>query len=410
MPTRRPAQTAVHKISTTPDDPSRGVVAGPDGALRQVRHPARDDRRGVPRHDHRHQRHARARRRRDRHDHDRRLSRHPAHRPPPAAAALLDHAGHPLAGPAAGQAPPSQDGDGAARAAARRGAGAARRGGRAARRCASSRRPASRRSPSASCSPTSTRRTRRARGDRARGVSRRASPPTSSSVSPQFREFERFTTTAMNAFVGPKVRNYVTRLEIGDRGRGLQGRPAHHGVQRRRRDAGHGGRAAGAHPALGPGGRRARRRLGGRPVGPAQPHHLRRRRHLGRYRHRHRRRLRRGHGARHLDRRLPGAGADDRRAHDRRRRRLDRLRRPGRRLPGRAALGRRRARARPPTAAAATRADGHRRQRRARPARPRALPGRRHAARRGGGAPRDRRAGARARPGRPRGGRGRGHA
>jgi N-methylhydantoinase A/oxoprolinase/acetone carboxylase beta subunit len=36
---------------------------------------------------------------------------------------------------------------------------------------------------------------------------------TSSSVSPQFREFERFTTTAMNAFVGPKVRNYVVRLE-----------------------------------------------------------------------------------------------------------------------------------------------------------------------------------------------------
>jgi N-methylhydantoinase A len=35
----------------------------------------------------------------------------------------------------------------------------------------------------------------------------------SSSVSPQFREFERFTTTAMNAFVGPKVRDYVTRLE-----------------------------------------------------------------------------------------------------------------------------------------------------------------------------------------------------
>ena len=32
-------------------------------------------------------------------------------------------------------------------------------------------------------------------------------------MSPQFREFERFTTTALNAFVGPKVRNYVTRLE-----------------------------------------------------------------------------------------------------------------------------------------------------------------------------------------------------
>jgi len=31
-------------------------------------------------------------------------------------------------------------------------------------------------------------------------------------VSPQFREFERFTTTAMNAFIGPLVRDYVARL------------------------------------------------------------------------------------------------------------------------------------------------------------------------------------------------------
>jgi len=35
---------------------------------------------------------------------------------------------------------------------------------------------------------------------------------TSAAVSPQFREFERFTTTAMNAFIGPKVRAYVDRL------------------------------------------------------------------------------------------------------------------------------------------------------------------------------------------------------
>lgn len=35
---------------------------------------------------------------------------------------------------------------------------------------------------------------------------------TSASVSPQFREFERFTTTAINAFVGPKVRDYVSFL------------------------------------------------------------------------------------------------------------------------------------------------------------------------------------------------------
>jgi N-methylhydantoinase A/oxoprolinase/acetone carboxylase beta subunit len=36
---------------------------------------------------------------------------------------------------------------------------------------------------------------------------------TSAAVSPQFREFERFTTAAMNAFIGPKVRDYVNRLE-----------------------------------------------------------------------------------------------------------------------------------------------------------------------------------------------------
>ncbi|MFP6772390.1 MAG: hydantoinase/oxoprolinase family protein [Alphaproteobacteria bacterium] len=36
---------------------------------------------------------------------------------------------------------------------------------------------------------------------------------TSSAVSPQFREFERFTTAAMNAFIGPKVRTYVKELE-----------------------------------------------------------------------------------------------------------------------------------------------------------------------------------------------------
>mgnify|MGYP001189823401 CR=1 FL=1 len=36
---------------------------------------------------------------------------------------------------------------------------------------------------------------------------------TSARVAPQFREFERFTTTAMNAFIGPKVRDYVKMLE-----------------------------------------------------------------------------------------------------------------------------------------------------------------------------------------------------
>lgn len=42
----------------------------------------------------------------------------------------------------------------------------------------------------------------------------------SSEVAPQFREFERFTTAAMNAFVGIKVRDYVARLDrrLGEAG------------------------------------------------------------------------------------------------------------------------------------------------------------------------------------------------
>ena len=46
---------------------------------------------------------------------------------------------------------------------------------------------------------------------------------TSSSLSPQFREFERFTTAALAAFVGPKVGDYVTRLETALRGIGVAG-------------------------------------------------------------------------------------------------------------------------------------------------------------------------------------------
>lgn len=52
---------------------------------------------------------------------------------------------------------------------------------------------------------------------RAREIVREVHPEAfvtiSSDVAPQFREFERFTTTAMNAFIGPPVRDYVARLE-----------------------------------------------------------------------------------------------------------------------------------------------------------------------------------------------------
>ena len=54
--------------------------------------------------------------------------------------------------------------------------------------------------------------------DRAAAIIREEYPgcfvTTSSAVSPQFREFERFTTAAMNAFIGPKVRTYLRELEI----------------------------------------------------------------------------------------------------------------------------------------------------------------------------------------------------
>ncbi len=45
---------------------------------------------------------------------------------------------------------------------------------------------------------------------------------TSAQVAPQFREFERFTTAAMNAFIGPKVRTYVNRFEERLEGAGIK--------------------------------------------------------------------------------------------------------------------------------------------------------------------------------------------
>jgi hypothetical protein len=92
---------------------------------------------------------------------------------------------------------------------------------------------------------------------------------TSFSVSPQFREFERFTTTAINAFVGPKVRSYVADLET-DKIQGFgraQGRPSHHGLERRRGDRRHGVGTPGADAAERARRGRARRRLVGRAVG-----------------------------------------------------------------------------------------------------------------------------------------------
>ncbi|MFQ5971216.1 MAG: hydantoinase/oxoprolinase family protein [Alphaproteobacteria bacterium] len=62
--------------------------------------------------------------------------------------------------------------------------------------------------------------------ERAREIVREEYPDafvtTSASVAPQFREFERFTTAAMNAFVGPKVRRYVANFATGLEGADLR--------------------------------------------------------------------------------------------------------------------------------------------------------------------------------------------
>ena len=112
---------------------------------------------------------------------------------------------------------------------------------------------------------------------------------TSASVSPQFREFERFTTTAMNAFIGPRC----ARLHAPDRrphGRcGGGGGASRHELQRRRRNGADGGRTARRHLALGARGRGARRAVDRRAFPPPQAHYVRHGRDVRRHRHRRRR-------------------------------------------------------------------------------------------------------------------------
>ena len=63
--------------------------------------------------------------------------------------------------------------------------------------------------------------------DRAAAIVREVMPEafvtTSAAVSPQFREFERFTTAALAAFIGPKVRRYVEHLDTALKGAGVTG-------------------------------------------------------------------------------------------------------------------------------------------------------------------------------------------
>ena len=195
----------------------------------------------------------------------------------------------------------------------------------------------------------------------------------SSEVLPQYREYERFSTVCLNAYVGPKVSRYVRRLEEQLRGAGGPDEAPPDDLGERRRDARGRGRATGQPAHVGPGRGRRRRHLGREAGRLRQRDHARRRRHLGRHRPRAGGPPAHEAPARHQGRALPGDDPDGRRRHDRRRRRLDRLRRPRRHLPRRPALGRRRpgpGGLRPRR----HRADGDRRDGEPRLARPRGVP------------------------------------
>ena len=145
---------------------------------------------------------------------------------------------------------------------------AARRGARRASRCASSRRRASRRSPSASCSRSSTPTHERRVAEIVREEFPEAFLSVSSEVLPQYREYERFSTVCLNAYVGPKVVALRAPARGRARGAGRPHRAAPDDLGERRRDRRGRGRAPGqpAHvrarspassAASGPGGRRA---------------------------------------------------------------------------------------------------------------------------------------------------------
>ena len=89
---------------------------------------------------------------------------------------------------------------------------------------------------------------------------------TSSFISTQFREFERFTTAALAAFIGPKVRTYITHLDKSLKSAGLTA-DLRIMAERGCSDCGNGVGEADADAAFGVGGGRARgsvdRRTGG---------------------------------------------------------------------------------------------------------------------------------------------------
>ena len=147
----------------------------------------------------------------------------------------------------------------------------------------------------------------------------------SSEVVDVIREYERFSTAAMNAFIGPRTSFYLNNLDKALKENGVDAQNSRHAVQRRRDDACRRRRTPGDDPDVRAGRRRHRRPVGGRHVGRAQPDHGRYRRHVGGHQRGAGRRGPHHEPAGYAGGRLPDPGTDDRPFHHWRRRRVDRL-------------------------------------------------------------------------------------
>ena len=239
------------KTSTVPADPTRGVADSL--ALAHCEMPALVG--AAARLDHRHQHGAGAQGRAHRADHHARLPRHLRDRP-----RQPDRGVQPVL-------PPAEAADSARadlrghRADERQGRGARRRSTRP--RCRRWRRRSRRTSIEAVAvcflhayaNPAHERRV----GEILRAANPELFVTLSHEIVREYREYERTSTTALNAFVGPRVQTYLGRLESLSARREVRRQDQHHALERRRDvDAARAG-AAGVDDGIRPGRRHDRR-------------------------------------------------------------------------------------------------------------------------------------------------------
>ena len=230
-------EVSITKVPSTPDDPSRAILAGHRSAARPGRARGRH-RLFLPRHHRRHQRAARRQGRQDRPAGDRRLPRHlpgrPSRRGPTAPRSSTSCTTSRRCWCRRAAPARSRSGSISAATVLR----AARRGGAARRPCASSQ--AQNIESIAVCLLFSFLHPR-ARGARARDRRARRCPACSISLSseilPQIREYYRLSTTVINAYLQPILARYIAQLDQpAHRRRHRHAAEIHHAVERRHGD------------------------------------------------------------------------------------------------------------------------------------------------------------------------------